>query len=113
MKKLILIVSFFSLAATAKAEVSPKLKAVLFEAISQNVYFEDEGLVRSPEKLEDFTFDQVDEFLFEINGDSYSAWDGKVIGYRCVARALSSKEIKSAQDVVVNCTLIDENWPNH
>ena len=112
MKNLLIFLSLFFLMSVAQAEVTPKIKAILFKAIAENVYFEDDGLIRAPEKLEDFAFEQVQKSLFEINGDSYSAWDGKVIGYRCIARSLRKTGIKSTQDIEMSCTLIDENWPH-
>jgi hypothetical protein len=111
-KKFILALFFFSLASAVKAEVPAKLKIILLDAVAEEVFFEDEGYVRAPQKIEDFTFNQVDEFEFSIQGSSYSEWDDKIIGYDCVATALTRGIIQKTQDLKVSCTLTDENWPH-
>ena len=111
MKKLIIALFFFSFASAVKAEVPAKLKVILLEAVAEEVFFEDEGYERAPQKLEDFSFLQIDEFDFSIKGRSFSEWDDKVIGYDCVATALTREIIEKTSDLTITCTLSDENWP--
>ena len=115
MKKLILIlltVNPFSSFASSRIDFPESVKQIIFEEITANVFFEDEGFIREPSDLKDFTFTQVDEFVIRVTGDSYSDWDMKTIGYDCMVNVLTRGQIKSSKDIEVKCSLTGENWPN-
>ena len=113
MKNLLLIFAALTLSLAASAQTLPEsAKQIIFEAISEEVYFEDEGYTRLPKALNDFKFTQTDEFEFTVSGESFSDWDNKVIGYECLVTSLSRGIIKSTSDVDVSCTLTGENWPH-
>lgn len=113
MKKLFvaLLLTHFAYSAHA-TEIPQSIKELFFDEISNFVFFEDEGFERVPQKLEDFTYTQTDEFVFTVTGRSFSEWDLKEIGYDCTITVLTREVIKSAEDFEVDCTLSDEHWPH-
>jgi hypothetical protein len=111
MKFILLILSFFALNLVEAQEISIENQQLIFDAITESVAFEDEGLVRVPQKLSDFNFVIVDESLIEVVGQSFSQWDDKMLQYHCLVEVLTQKEIQSTQDLKVNCKVENENWP--
>lgn len=113
MKKLALalLLTHFALSAQA-SEIPQSVKELFFDEIANLVFFEDEGFERAPQKLEDFTYTQTDEFEFSVTGKSFSEWDMKVIGYDCLITVLTREVPTSADDIQVDCTLSDEHWPH-
>jgi hypothetical protein len=113
MKNLFLTLSVLTLSLTSYAQALPETaKQIMFDAISRDVYFEDDGYTRMPKALSDFTFTQTDEFEFSVSGTSFSDWDNKEIGYECTVTSFTRGMITSVNDIEVNCTLTNENWPN-
>ena len=111
MKNLMVLCLLLSGSAIAD-ELSMKTKKIIFDEIAMSVFFEDEGIVRAPSKISDFTFSVTDENLILVSGDSYSAWDDKIIHYDCMVKVLSRGAILSAKDIDVKCSMSGENWPN-
>jgi hypothetical protein len=110
MKSLIALSLFFSFSAFAN-DISKQAKMVIFNEISEIVFFEDEGMVRSPESLEDFQFIQESDARITVSGSSYSQWDMKELQYDCVVKVLTKSIIKSSKDISVTCEVQNENWP--
>ncbi len=110
MLKLAAILLIFSNPAQA-CDLSVQAKKIIFDEITRTVFFEDEGLTRAPSQISDFNFVQKDEFEFQVTGDSYSDWDGKVIHYDCLVSILNRGMIRTADDISLSCSLIGENWP--
>lgn len=92
------------------AELPAKAKKIILAEIASDIFFEDEGAVRAPQKISDFSFKQVKANLIYVTGASYSEWDMKVIGYDCTVKVLAAK-INSHKDIAVDCILTGENWP--
>jgi hypothetical protein len=109
MKFILFFLSFVSF--SYAQELPLKAKEIIFDEISSMVFFEDEGLVRAPQKIEDFTFLFSDEFIISVSGESFSDWDQKMIGYQCQVNVLSRGMIESNNDVEIICDLTGENWP--
>ena len=103
---------FVGFSVNAKAELPLVAKQIIFDEISADVFFEDEGAIRAPQAIENFKFDQVDEFEFSVTGESYSDWDGKNLIYHCNVTIISRGTIISSNDISLNCTLENENWPH-
>ena len=116
MKNIILFITILIITSNlfhAKAyDISPKAKVLIFQAISEYVYFEDEGFERMPQNSEDFTFAVTNEFEIQIHGSSYSEWDMKKIDYHCVISINTRGMIESSKDFTLeSCELENENWP--
>jgi thermitase len=114
MTKLITLVSLLALSIqTAGANELPlAAKKIIFDQIQEDIFFEDEGLVRSVKSMDDLRFRQSDEFKIRISGDSYSVWDQKVIHYDCDATILTRGMIRTKNDVSTLCRMTGENWPH-
>ena len=106
------ILSLLISTTSVAAELPLKTKQIIFDEIAMSIYFEDEGMIRGPSNLNDFSYIQTDESQILVSGDSYSQWDDKVIHYDCMVQVLTRGTIKSAKDIDVRCTLSGENWPN-
>ena len=87
----------------SSVEITAEMKSKAIESIGEYVFFEDEGAMRLPKGVEDFSFVLKHENMLHVTGSSYSDWDMKVIGYDCEV-AVPSYEVK-------RCTLEGENWP--
>jgi hypothetical protein len=109
MKFILLFLSFVTF--SYAQELPLKAKEIIFDEISSMVAFEDEGLMRLPQKIEDFTFVFSDEFIISVSGESYSDWDQKMIGYQCQVKVLSRGMIESKNNVEIECELTGEHWP--
>jgi hypothetical protein len=109
--KSLLLLSLFCSFSTFANDISKEAKMVIFNEISEMVFFEDEGMVRSPENLEDFQFVQVSDARIYVKGSSYSQWDMKELQYDCVVKVLTKSIIKSSKDINVTCNVENENWP--
>lgn len=92
------------------AELPLKTKKIILSAIASDVFFEDEGAVRAPSKVSDFTFKKMKKNMILVTGDSYSDWDMKKIHYTCEVTVLNAK-ITTDEDLSVSCSLDGENWP--
>lgn len=103
---------FVSFSVNAATELPINAKKIIFDEISSDVFFEDEGAVRAPQALEDFKFEQVDEFEFLVTGESYSEWDEKKLIYNCTVTIITRGMINSANDISLDCALENENWPH-
>jgi hypothetical protein len=94
-------------------ELPAKARLLIFEAIGDYVYFEDEGYSRYPQNANDFTYTITDEFKIRVTGWSYSAWDMKKIGYDCLVNVNTRGIIMYPSHVEVEyCELENENWPH-
>ena len=109
MRFILLFLSFVSF--SYAQELPLKAKEIIFDEISSMVFFEDEGLARAPQNIEDFSFIFSDEFLIVVSGESYSEWDQKMIDYQCEVKVLSRGMIESKNDVEIECELTGEHWP--
>jgi hypothetical protein len=103
----ILLLSSFAYA----TELPLKSKEVIFEAITRDMYFEDEGYSRMPKSIDDFTYTIMEKDLIKVEGFSYSDWDMKEIFYACTVKVLTRGMIEKMEDVDVRCKLEGENWP--
>lgn len=111
MKFLLLVFSFFAFNLVQAQEISLETKKIIFDGITEDIFFEDEGFVRMPQKIADFNFTYVDEFMLKISGSSYSHWDDKELIYYCVVEVLTRNLIQSSRDIRVSCQVEGENWP--
>ncbi len=114
MTKQIILVPFLALFihSAGAAELPEAAKQIIFEQIQEDIFFEDEGLVRSVKSMDDLHFKQRDEFKIRISGDSYSRWDQKKIHYDCEATILTRGAIQTKNDVSTLCRMTGENWPH-
>jgi hypothetical protein len=101
-----------SLAATAQSELPKSVKTLIFDDITRQVYFEDDGYKRMPQSMDDFIYTQTDESTFTVKGTSFSEWDNKDIGYDCVVEILVRGIPKTTKDINVTCEFSGMNWPN-
>jgi hypothetical protein len=110
MKTILALSVLFLTTSSFASELPLKVKKIIIAEIANDIFFEDEGAVRAPQNISDFSFKQVKSNLMQVTGASYSEWDMKVIGYDCTVKLLAMK-IVSHKDIAVDCILIGENWP--
>lgn len=112
MRRIMLVLCFFAFNNVWAQELPTHSKNIILTEIASDVYFEDEGYERAPQKIEDFSFNQIDESVFLVQGKSYSEWDMKEIEYLCKVEVLSRGMIEVPKDISVSCDLKGENWPH-
>ncbi len=110
---LLLLLTGFTVQASEASPLSQETKELIFDAITQYVYFEDDGFERTPQRLDDFIFTIVDDLTVRAVGISYSIWDVKDIGYFCdITVSTDSSRGNSKTISVKSCSLEGENWPH-
>ncbi|MFZ4713436.1 MAG: hypothetical protein ACOYL6_06985 [Bacteriovoracaceae bacterium] len=108
----VMIFSLLLMSSLAQAsDISDSVKEIIFQEISDQVAFEDEGATRLPQNINDFSYVVEDEFNIRVIGKSYSDWDMKELDYNCLVEVQTRKEITKSEDIIVTCKIQNENWP--
>jgi hypothetical protein len=110
--KIFLFLLLLSSSSIYANDISQNAKTIIYNEISDMVFFEDEGAVRAPTDLADFNFVQENDSTILVKGTSYSEWDMKDIEYECRVTLLSNGLIQSNKDISVDCNIKNENWPH-
>jgi hypothetical protein len=109
--KIMILALLFVCGGARASEIPESIQKIIFDEIGRLVYYEDEGAMRLPSKISDFTYKMEDEFLISVKGNSYSEWDMKDLAYDCQVKITTRGMIKSSKDIEVDCKVETENWP--
>lgn len=109
----ILALTSFSTYATDRLLQDKHVKEIVYDAIVEDTYFEDDGFQRILDPKA-FTHKIVKEsdsgMVLRSVGTGYSAWDDKEITISC---DVEIESFECAPEVTkINCSLENENWPN-
>lgn len=97
----ILIFGFIFFSSVSYAEemaISPLAKKLIFKAIAEHVYLEEQGLARVPQKASDFEYTVTAPETIVVAGKSFSPLDNKKIQYHCEIEVLGRGTIESEYD---------------
>lgn len=116
MKKYLFVLGLLSFSSVFADDIllqDKRVKSIVYEAIIEETYFEDEGYKRMLEEKA-FTHTIVKEtetgMLIRSVGTGYSAWDDKEIKISCDVE-INSYEC-APEVTTINCSIENENWPN-
>lgn len=87
-------------------ELSSEAKQLVYDAIVNYVYAEEEGRIRAPQNVSDFRYHYLSSEKVLVFGSSFSPMDQKVITYKCDIDVIGRGIIESVYDFeIASCDL--------